>query len=202
MHALVERISSSASSAIHLIEEFLNLRKIEEGTFILRPVRHDLTYSIRKVVEQYQLAAKNRGIELMVQTAEVPLVEGCVDPLGFERVVSNLVSNGIKYTPSGGNVSVMTRRVAEGVVLVVQDSGSGMEPADAHRLFNRYTRLQHHEGIAGTGLGLFIVKCIVSAHGGVIDVTSSLGKGTTFSVFLPDVPPRNERGEVLCLDFT
>jgi signal transduction histidine kinase len=76
-----------------------------------------------------------------------------------------------------------------------------MEPSDVQRLFNRYGRLSSHAQVAGTGLGLFIVKCIVSAHGGSIDVTSAPGKGTTFEVFLPDKPPMNERGEVLCLDF-
>jgi signal transduction histidine kinase len=75
-----------------------------------------------------------------------------------------------------------------------------MEPGDAKRLFQRYSRLSAHAGVSGSGLGLFIVKCIVSAHGGSIDVTSAIGKGTTFEVFLPDRPPCNERGDVLCLD--
>jgi PAS domain S-box-containing protein len=199
-YALVERISSSAHSAIHLIEEFLSLRRIEEGTFILRPVAYDIVRTVKKVAEQYRLEAKNKGVTLRVE-CEAPELSGCVDPLGLERVLSNLVSNGIKFTPRNGDISMSLRRVHDGVVLTVKDSGCGMEPADAQRLFTRYGRLQQHEGVAGTGLGLFIVKCIVSAHGGVIDVVSSPGKGTMFSVFLPDSPPRNDRGEVVCLDF-
>lgn len=199
-YALVERISTSAHSAIHLIEEFLSLRRIEEGTFILRPVAYDLARTVKKVAEQYRLEAKNKGLTLSIE-CESPEVSGCVDPLGLERVLSNLVSNGIKFTPRDGDISVALRRVQDGVVLTVKDSGCGMDPAGAQRLFTRYSRLQQHEGVAGTGLGLFIVKCIVSAHGGVIDVVSSPGKGTMFSVFLPDSPPRNERGEVVCLDF-
>jgi signal transduction histidine kinase len=126
---------------------------------------------------------------------------GCVDPLGFERVLSNLVSNAIKFSPKASEVRISLQRSGGGVVLSVQDFGSGMEPSDAQRLFNRYGRLASHAQVSGTGLGLFIVKCIVSAHGGSIDVTSSLGKGSTFEVFFPDAPPLNERGEVLCLDF-
>jgi PAS domain S-box-containing protein len=199
-HALVERISTSANSAIHLIEEFLSLRRIEEGSLILRPVVCDVRAAALRVTEQYLLSAKTRGIELVFDLAQEPVL-GCVDPLGFERILSNLISNGVKFTPRGGAVHVQVQRLTDGVSLWVQDSGSGLLPADAQRLFSRYSRLPQHESITGTGLGLFIVKCIVSAHGGVIDLTSGAGKGSTFTIFFPDAPPKNERGEVVCLDF-
>ncbi len=199
-HALVERIAASASSAIHLIDEFLSVRRLEEGGFVMRPHSQELSPIIRKVIESYTLSAKTRSIELCASLPDGDLV-GCVDGLGFERVLFNLVSNAIKFTPKGGQVQVGLTRAYGGVVLRVSDSGSGMEPSDAQRLFSRYTRLAQHSGVSGTGLGLFIVKCIVSAHGGSIDVTSALGHGTTFEVFLPDAPPIDERGEVLCLDF-
>lgn len=200
VHSMLERISSSASSAIQLIEEFLSLRRIEEGAFVLHPQRCDLQSVAAKVVENFQLSAKTRGVDLMWVPGEES-VFGCVDPLGFERVLSNLVSNGIKFSRKGGSVSVEVKRNSSGVSLSVRDHGAGMEPSDAQRLFARYGRLSSHNQVSGTGLGLYIVKCIVSAHGGSIDVTSALGKGTTFDVYLPDAPPMNERGEVMCLDF-
>jgi signal transduction histidine kinase len=197
---MLERISSSASSAIQLIEEFLSLRRIEEGAFVLRPTLTDVRPIISRLVENFQLSAKTRGVEL-VWDGGSGRVEGCVDALGFERVLSNLISNGIKFTPKGGSVFVGIKRGPAGVTLTVRDLGAGMEPSDAQRLFNRFGRLASHAQVSGTGLGLFIVKCIVSAHGGSIDVTSALGKGTTFDVYFPDRPPLNDRGEVLCLDF-
>lgn len=199
-HALVERIAASATSAIHLIDEFLSVRRLEEGGFVMRPYSQALSPMIHKVVESYALSAKTRGINLHTALPAEDLA-GCVDGLGFERVLFNLVSNAIKFTPKGGQVRVELEDVSGGILLRVADSGSGMEPSDAQRLFSRYTRLAQHAGVSGTGLGLFIVKCIVSAHGGTIDVTSALGQGTVFEVFLPDAPPINERGEVLCLDF-
>jgi signal transduction histidine kinase len=200
VHSMLERISSSASSAIQLIEEFLSLRRIEEGAFVLRPITTDVRAIVGRVVENFQLSAKTRGVELVWKgTSE--RMEGCVDMLGFERVLSNLISNGIKFTPKGGSVFVEIKRNSTGLVLSVRDLGAGMEPSDAQRLFNRYGRLASHSQVSGTGLGLFIVKCIVSAHGGSIDVTSAMGKGTTFDVYFPDRPPLNDRGEVLCLDF-
>lgn len=198
--ALLERIASSASSAIHLIEEFLSVRRIEEGAFVMRPMPSQLVAVVSKVVESFRLTAKTREVHVAIDAVDEEIL-GRVDPLGFERVVSNLLSNAIKFSRKGGSVSVRLGRGGGGVVLSVTDEGPGLEPSEVQRLFNRYARLSAHSTVAGSGLGLFIVKCVVSAHGGSIDVTSAPGKGTTFEVFLPDSPPCNERGEVLCLDF-
>jgi signal transduction histidine kinase len=198
--ALLERIAASASSAIHLIDEFLNVRRIEEGSFVMRPAKQDVGPVLAKAIETFRLSAETRGINLSVHET-LSETSGCVDALALERVIANLVSNALKFTPRGGNVSIRNQRVPGGLVIAVQDSGTGMEPADAQRLFQRYSRLDQHTDVPGTGLGLFIVKSIVSAHGGNIDVTSAPGKGTSFEIFFPDAPPINERGEVLCLDF-
>ncbi len=198
-HALLERIATSANSAINLIEEFLSMRRMEEGAFVMHPVTTPLAELVTRVVDSFALTAKTRGMKVVSTIPDVELL-GCVDALGFERILTNLVGNAIKFSASGGRIEVGLERRELGIALVVRDYGVGMEPGDAQRLFQRYSRLSAHAGVSGSGLGLFIVKCIVSAHGGSIDVTSAIGKGTTFEVFLPDRPPCNERGEVLCLD--
>ena len=76
-----------------------------------------------------------------------------------------------------------------------------MEPSEVSKLFARFSRLDKHREVAGTGLGLFVVKSIVTAHGGNIEVTSKVGKGTTFDTIFPKAPPVNERGELISLDF-
>ncbi len=198
-HALLERIATSANSAINLIEEFLSMRRIEEGAFVMHPVTTPVAELVSRIVDSFALTAKTRGMSV-VHTVYDERIMGCVDVLGFERILTNLISNAIKFSTSGGRIEVGLERREQGIALLVRDYGVGMEPGDAQRLFQRYSRLSAHAGVSGSGLGLFIVKCIVSAHGGSIDVTSALGKGTTFEVFFPDRPPCNERGEVLCLD--
>jgi signal transduction histidine kinase len=76
-----------------------------------------------------------------------------------------------------------------------------MEPAEVQRVFERFSRLDRHRDVAGSGLGLFVVKSVVSAHGGDIEVTSKVGEGTTIGVTFPANPPVNDRGEIISLDF-
>ena len=109
------------------------------------------------------------------------------DPHRLAQVVENLVSNAIKFTPSGGSVAVRVERTDGAVALEVSDTGIGIEQQDLGRLFDRMYRADEAERrhIQGTGLGLTIVKAIVDAHEATIAVSSEPGVGTTFRVELP-----------------
>ena len=85
--------------------------------------------------------------------------------------------------------------------ICVEDSGCGMEASEVQRIFVRFSRLEKHSGIKGSGIGLYVVKSIVTAHSGRITVTSKPGKGTKFELALPILPPVNARGELYSLDF-
>ena len=117
------------------------------------------------------------------------------------RVIGNLVSNACKFTQKGGKVSVSAAELGGDLHLWVSDNGKGMEPAETRKIFDRFGRLKQHSQVAGTGLGLFIVKSLVAAHGGQIEVTSAVDVGTTFELIFPKTPPMNEHGELLSLDF-
>ena len=197
---LALRVGSSARSAVNLIDEFLSARRIQEGTFVLKPQLVDLGLTVTEVIGDYETIAVSRGISLEYQ-APLGVLEWRVDRLGFSRVLGNLLGNALKFTPRGGTVRVELGCVADELHLRVKDSGCGMEPSEVQKIFERFSRLEKHSGTAGTGLGLFVVKSIINAHGGKIEVTSQLDAGTTFDVVLPQKPPVNERGELISLDF-
>lgn len=197
---IVVRISSAAHGVVNLIDEFLSARRIQEGTFILRPVQQDVAEIILEVIDGYRTIAQARQIELKVEFASEEL-KACVDKLGLSRVLGNLLSNAVKFTPKGGSVSVSAEVSGAALHLRVKDTGSGMDSNEVKQLFERFSRLAQHAGVVGTGLGLFVVKSIVTAHGGHVSVSSKPGYGTEFELSFPAAPPVNERGEVICLDF-
>ena len=198
---IIVRIESSARNALNLIDEFLSARRIQEGTFILRPTPSDIVTVTKEAIEDFRAIAESRKIALKF-TSSQPKIDAKVDKLGYSRVIGNLVSNALKFTPKNGEVNVHCELMGDEVHVSVQDTGSGMEPADVQKLFERFSRLEKHQDIEGSGLGLFVVKSIVSAHGGKVEVSSSVGHGTRFEVTFPVQPTMNERGELISLSFT
>lgn len=197
---LVVRVASSARSAINLIDEFLSARRIKEGTFILRPVEQSIGPIVGEVIENFAPTAEAKNIALSFGSPGEDL-RWRVDKTGLSRVTGNLVSNALKFTPRSGRIQIRTELKGDEMHLIVSDSGCGMEPAEVQKIFERYARLDRHADIAGSGIGLFVVKSIVTAHGGKIEVTSRVGEGTVFDLAFPRNPPVNERGELISLDF-
>jgi signal transduction histidine kinase len=101
-------------------------------------------------------------------------------------VLANLVDNALKYTPAGGRVAIGAGRVGSDVRVTVEDTGSGIASADLPRIWDRLYRADNSRGEPGLGLGLSLVKAIITAHGGRVDVTSHVGQGSTFAVTLPE----------------
>jgi len=196
---LVLRVSSAAHGAVNLIDEFLSAHLIQEGSFILKPSMHSLAELVVQARENYATIASTRRISLEFDIPDEP-IEVCVDKLAFDRVLGNLISNSLKFTPSGGEVNV-SLGVDKELHLQVSDTGSGMEAAEIQKVFERFARLEKHKDIDGSGLGLFVVRSVVQAHGGDIQVTSRVGQGTRFDISLPLKPPVNEKGELVSLDF-
>jgi signal transduction histidine kinase len=136
------------------------------------------------------------GRDVQVEAAAETVV-GLWDPRGIERVVLNLLTNAIKYSPQGGAVTIQIERVADNDApprahLVVQDEGIGIPTADLSQIFERYRRGRNVGRIAGTGIGLTGARQIVERHGGAIDVTSTEGTGTRVTVTLPLAPPADD----------
>ncbi|MDF3016229.1 MAG: multi-sensor signal transduction histidine kinase, partial [Thermomicrobiales bacterium] len=152
------------------------------------PEPTDLVALARRCLEEVT-SSTDRDVQF---AAAAETVVGLWDPRGIERVVLNLLTNAIKYSPQGGSVTLRIEPVADDAIphalLVVQDEGIGIPAADLPQIFERYQRGRNVGRIAGTGIGLTGAKQIVERHGGAIDVTSAEGAGTRVTVRLPLEP--------------
>ncbi len=170
---------------LELINEILQLARLERGREDLRlPVV--LAEVIEQVREAVAVRAADAGVELVVENAdEVLVVPG--DPQQLEMAISNLASNGVKFTPAGGRVTIRSARRGDQAVVEVVDTGIGIPPEDLDRVFDRFFRAANARSrqIQGTGLGLAIVDAIVQNHGGSVEIDSVPGSGTTVTLTLP-----------------
>ncbi len=181
----VEVIERNSRRELNLVGDLLLLTKVTAGTFEIERGRTDLAEIAAGTLEAARPWAEQEGVTLGLELTGPAVVEG--DPHRLGQVVENLVSNAIKFTPSGGRVSVVAGGDGELVSVTVSDTGIGISRGDLGRLFERMFRAEEAERrhIPGTGLGLTIVKAIVDAHDAMISIDSEPGRGTTFRVELP-----------------
>lgn len=182
---MITRIASCARNSISIIDELLSARRIQDGVLVVNPRWYEVAEILEDAHLDYFPVAKAKSIEFLCK----PIADGLkifADRIALGRVLGNFISNALKFTPSEGLVELSAVAGGGGVTLHIRDTGQGIEPNSRHLLFERYSRLEKHQQIDGTGLGLFVAKNIVDAHGGRIQVRSQVGSGTTFSVFLPD----------------
>jgi signal transduction histidine kinase len=173
-----------------LAQNLLELSKLDSGLVLLDLRLDDLRATVEQAVEGAATAARRRNIELSVDVPADPVAVRH-DPVRIGQVVTNLVGNGLKFTPRGGHVRVRVEPLPEGAAISVADDGSGIDPAELPRIFDRFfrgARASEARG-SGSGLGLAIVKSIVEMHGGSVGVATRLGEGSTFRVTLPADPP-------------
>jgi len=176
-----------------LAQNLLELSKLDSGLVLLDLRPDDLRAAVESAVEQAEPTARKRGIELKLHTSSRPL-RIRHDPQRIGQVVSNLIGNALKFTSSGGEVSVDVRGVEGGAQIEVRDTGVGIDTAELPRIFERFYRgsLANEARGSGSGLGLAIVKSIVDMHGGRVVVDSRLGRGSSFVVTLPRDPRLTE----------
>jgi signal transduction histidine kinase len=169
-----------------LIDDLLDAASIESGRFTLERESCSVDALIAEVTEPFGPMAKEKSIQLEREVEGEPVAH--CDRKRVFQVLMNLLGNALKFTAPEGLIRV--RAITEGdcVIITVSDTGPGIPPEQLPHLFDRYWKGHRHEG-AGTGLGLYIVKGIVEAHGGRVDVESQLGKGSSFSFTLPLLDP-------------
>ena len=182
--ALVDGIHRSAASLTDLVQDFAAVNRIENDQFSYHFERLDLASFIKEVVDIFPVDPRRYPMRVRVEPGLA--VRG--DHRRLQQALLNLLNNAVKYSPRGGNIALIAAPTREGEAKVsVHDEGIGIRAEDIPKLFNKFTRLfdKRAMDIGGSGLGLFITRSIVEAHGGQIAVESEWGKGSTFSFVLP-----------------
>jgi PAS domain S-box-containing protein len=182
----LEIVRQNSDRLIALIEDLLDISRVESGQIALRCTAMDISRVIGEVAASFRPQVLGKKQRLLVRVPEgLPAVWG--DTERVTQILTNLVSNAHKYTPAGGRITVAVRPEDGRVRIDVRDTGIGLSASEQAQLFTRFFRAKNRttQEVGGTGLGLVITRSLVERHGGYISVASELGNGSTFTVTLP-----------------
>lgn len=185
MRAMVDKVVASARTMSHTIDDFLNASKIDQGKIEYTKRPFDVRELVRAVVFEEQIQAGMKHIALLEENDGAPLMVNGDEPK-LRQSVTNIIENAIKYTPEG-HVKVAVFEKDGSVLIEVSDTGIGISAEDQAKLFEKFARGSgaRAQGISGTGVGLFVAREMVEAHGGEVEVKSDgEGQGTTMTIRL------------------
>jgi signal transduction histidine kinase/HAMP domain-containing protein len=180
-------IHASGRHLLNLINDVLDLSKVEAGRMELEPSRFDLPAALADAMTLIRERATRHGIALVLETSPV-LGTVSADERKLKQILLNLLSNAVKFTPDGGRIDVTATRDTDGVLIAVKDTGIGIAPEDQEAVFEEFRQVggDYTSKQEGTGLGLALTRRFVELHGGRIWVESAPGKGSTFYFTIPD----------------
>lgn len=180
---LAAGVAEESTAMLELINTMLDLS--QTGARIERSPREDVDFAavVRQMSELYATIAEDKNLTLAVDLppGEMKL---SAHKAKLQQLVGNLLDNAVKFTPSGGKVSVALARSHDHIQFTVSDTGPGISPTDLPNVFKRFWRSDESRSLPGNGLGLALVKAIATSYGGEVSCASELGKGTTFTVRL------------------
>ena len=183
-YKFLKKAAKSLDGLDRLVHELLTLSQMETGAIKMHYEHFNILNTIRDVYEQFEEEARSKNIVLNLKHPEnLSKIFVYADPNRIQQVLTNLVSNAIKYTKKDGNVDTVFEVAAKEVSIAVKDHGRGIPPEDLDRIFERFYRVEKSRSKekGGTGLGLAIVKHILEAHKTKITVSSKVGEGSVFS---------------------
>jgi signal transduction histidine kinase/CheY-like chemotaxis protein len=184
-HRFLDQIHTSGQHLLGLINDVLDLSKVEAGQMDLHMAQVALAETLQIALSTVEPLARTRGITIDSDSA--PDLHLVADPTKLKQMLLNLLSNAIKFTPNGGRVAIRTRQVDSWIEIAVTDTGIGIAEKDLDRLFIEFQQLDSGNGRQqeGTGLGLALTKRFAELHGGEVKVQSVSGEGSTFILHLP-----------------
>lgn len=187
----LKMINESGKKILKLIDEFMNLSRIEAGIIKLNFQKTNFSHFLGDIIQNNTRRAENKGIKVELNLPSKPVIFE-FDQFQLERVCNNLLDNAIKFTQKGGTINIEVTEDESRVITRFSDNGAGIDEKELPRLFEKYFRARSSGNIKGTGLGLAIAKSIIEAHGGEIYVESRIAEGTTFLFYIPLKPEKTK----------
>lgn len=181
---LLTLIDQQAQELLEQVATILDAEKLASGKFTIQKHTANLKHVITERVAFFRLQAHQKGIHILVHFSG-HLQNVLLDPDRVAQILNNLISNSLKFTPVGGTITVSAQRDNGKVKVAVSDTGIGIPKEKQRELFRQFSQVSTMNARNGTGLGLYIVKGIVEAHGGSVSLTSEVDKGTTVSFTIP-----------------
>jgi two-component system, NtrC family, sensor kinase len=186
-------ILGSGRHLLSLINDILDISKVEAGRMELQPGEFDLRFVLQNAVSLVRERATRQGITLSLDLAPgIGQIEA--DERRVKQILFNLLSNALKFTPAGGRVTLTAASIDDAIQISIRDTGIGIPLEDQDRIFEEFQQAGPGKAIEGTGLGLALAKRFVEMHGGRIWVHSTVGVGSSFTFTLPARQPSNDRG--------
>jgi heavy metal sensor kinase len=179
LHSSLEEIDR----IIKVVDDLLTLARLEARDFILSSDSVKLAELVQELVKEVEILARRKNLRVDFEKTFNPQVSGDRDKL--KKVFLNLLDNAIKFTPAGGRIGITVGVESNLAKVQIADTGPGISPEQLPRIFDRFYRATKDDSLPGSGLGLSIVKAIVEAHRGKVDVESKPGRGSVFTVYLP-----------------
>jgi PAS domain S-box-containing protein len=183
----LDKAYQSNERMIKLVNSLLIVSHLDEGRFVYKFFEIQIENLIQEIIENFKIQIKNKAIKCIFDKPKIPLSKTKVDLEKIQMVLENLIDNAIKYTPQNGKIIISLKENNNKIEVSIKDSGMGISKENQERLFTKFFRSTEALKIetSGSGLGLFIAKNIIEAHGGQIWVKSKEGRGSTFYFTLP-----------------
>ena len=190
----LKAIQRAAEHLKELINDVLDVSKIEAGKNDPQPAEVSVGDLLQQVFKLMQQSAMGKGLQFKSVPKDAQELIAWIDPRHIRQILINLTSNAIKYTPSGGTVSLHFEQIGDKAKITIEDTGVGLTQAEQTSIFERYTRTDHDYSQAqvGTGIGLSLTKHLIEINGGLIGVDSEIGKGSSFWILAPLVADQQE----------
>jgi len=183
---MLKHAYDSNERQLQIINQLLYVARLDAGRITLHKEKTDIRELLEQVFHEQMVESRQRHQKLFYRQPK-KAVSAEVDPQYFHMAIDNLVSNAIKYTPEKGSITLSTQKTDEAVLVSIEDNGIGIDAERQKIIFDKFTRLENEMAadVSGSGIGLYLTDQIINLHGGYIEVESTPGKGSTFTVHLP-----------------